>query len=75
MKIKSYQVAPEMQEAPEMEDFAGLEVIGNRHYESRTSDEFDDIFHELAYGGDFDGWTIAEANRKELAVLVDKKEV
>lgn len=61
-----------MQEAPELEDFAGLEVIGNRHYESHTSDEFNDIFHELEYGGDFDGWTIADADRKELAVLVDK---
>lgn len=72
MKFKAYQVDPEMQEAPELEDFTGLEVIGNRHYESYTSDEFDDIFHELAYGGDFDGWTIADADREELAALVDK---
>ena len=72
MKFKAYQVGPEMQEAPELEDFAGLEVIGNRQYESHTSEEFDDIFHELAYGGDFDSWTIADADREELAALVDK---
>lgn len=72
MKFKAYQVAPEMQEAPELEDFAGMEVIGNRHYESHTSEEFDDIFHELAYDGDFDGWTISAEDRKELDGLVDK---
>lgn len=72
MKLKAYQIAPEYQEAPMLEDFVGLEICGNRYYARHTSDEFDDILHELEFGRDFSGWTISDADREELAELVDK---
>ncbi len=76
MKYKAYQIAPEYQESPLYldRDFAeseGMEIYGNRHYESRTSQTFDNVRDALYYDN-FDAFDISESDEKKLHELAEK---
>lgn len=76
MKYKAYQIAPEHQESPlDMErdfaEFEGMEIYGNRDYESRTSQTFDNVRAAL-YHDNFDAFDVAEGDEKKLHELAEK---
>ena len=76
MKYKAYQVAPEYQESPlyldwDFADFEGMEIYGNRDYESRTSQTFDNVRDALYYDN-FDAFNVSESDEKKLHELAEK---
>lgn len=76
MKYKAYQIAPEYQESPlyldgDFAEFEGMEIYGNRHYESRTSQTFDNVRGALYYDN-FDAFDVSESDKKKLHELAEK---
>lgn len=76
MKYKAYQIAPEYQESPlyldgDFVEFEGMEIYGNRHYESRTSQTFDNVRGALYYDN-FDAFDVSESDEKKLHELSEK---
>lgn len=76
MKYKAYQIAPEYQESPlyldrDFAEFEGMEIYGNRHYESRTSQTFDNVRGALYYDN-FDAFDVSKSDEKKLRELSEK---
>lgn len=76
MKYKAYQIAPEYQESPlylgwDFANFEGMEIYGNRDYESRTSQTFDNVRDALYYDN-FDAFDVSESDEKKLHELSEK---
>lgn len=78
MKYKAYQIAPEYQKSPlyldrDFANFEGMEICGNRDYESRTSQTFDNVRDALYYDN-FDALNVLESDEKKLHELAEKYE-
>lgn len=78
MKYKAYQIAPEYQQSPlcldrDFANFEGMEIYGNRDYESRTSQTFDNVRDALYYDN-FDALNVLESDEKKLHELAEKYE-
>lgn len=76
MKYKAYQVAPEYQESPldwsdARDNLEGMEIYGNRDYESRTSQTFNNVRDALYYDN-FDALDVSERDEKKLRKLSEK---
>lgn len=76
MKYKAYQIAPEYQKSPlyldrDFANFEGMEIYGNRDYESRTSQTFDNVRGALYYDN-FDAFDVSESDKKKLHELAEK---
>lgn len=76
MKYKAYQVAPEYQESPldwsdARDNLEGMEIYGNRDYESRTSQTFNNVRDALYYDN-FDALDVSESDEKKLHELSEK---
>lgn len=76
MKYKAYQIAPEHQKSPldldvDFAEFEGMEIYGNRDYESRTSQTFDNVRAALYYDN-FDTFDVSEGDEKKLHELAEK---
>lgn len=87
MKYKAYQIAPEYQKSPlhlgrDFAEFEGMEIFGNRHYESRTSQTFDNV-RDALYHDNFDAFdvSIQDENGEEITSVYtyehnqDKEEI
>lgn len=76
MKYKAYQIAPEYQESPlylgwNFAEFESMKIYGNRYYESRTSQTFDNVRDALYYDN-FDSFNVLESDEKKLHELAEK---